>query len=204
MKRQPALVLTLLVVIVFSVSSRADDDGNFCTSKGYLAYELREGVTPGVIGHVLKVVRFDAQSGIHSAGEVALPDFQVHAMSCSTDRIEISGPENVIAICLTDAPSPQKTSIVKCTGDFEQRFGHYRKGPEPPNLGQSARPGSISLESTDTDHKYELRLSLSSRKVEGKAGGSEGGWEVHHKTELIRMDARGNVSERFLVCETRI
>jgi hypothetical protein len=170
MKRRTALAsIFLAIAIVLSVPSRADDDGNFCTSKGYLAYELREGVTPGVTGHVLKVVRFDPQNGIHEAGEVTLHDFQVHAMNCTTDRIEISGPENVIAVCLTDAPSPQETSIVKCTGDFEQRFGHYRKGPEPPNLGQWGRPGSIPLESLDTGHRYELRLTRSNRKV-GKGG----------------------------------
>ncbi len=198
MKRQPAFVVTLLaVVIAFSVPSRADDDGNFCTSKGYLAYELREGVTPGVTGHVLKVVQFDPQRGIHTAGETALPDFQVHAMSCTTDRIEISGPENVIAVCLTDAPNPQKTSIVECTGDFEQRFGHYREGPEPPNLGQLGRPGSIPLESLDTNHRYELRITRSNKKV------GENSWKMHYRTELVQIDVQGKVSQRLLVYDLR-
>lgn len=92
MKHQTAYVLTFLVmVLAFSVPSRADSDGYFCASKGYLAYELREGITPGVVGHVLKVVRFDPQRGIRSAGGVTLQDLQVHRMTCGEDRIEIAG-----------------------------------------------------------------------------------------------------------------
>jgi hypothetical protein len=46
MKRQTPFVLTLLVVFVASAAqSRADSDAFFCTSKGYLAYETRKGVT---------------------------------------------------------------------------------------------------------------------------------------------------------------
>src|SRR6266853_186069 len=79
-------VLTFLAVaLAFCSPSRADNDGSFCTSKGYIAYELRNGITPGVAGHVLKVVRFEPQRGTYVAGEVPLQDFQVHRMTCSHD-----------------------------------------------------------------------------------------------------------------------
>ena len=96
MKRQTASVLAFLaVVLAFSAPSHADSDGDFCTSKGYLAYELREGITPGVVGHVLRVVRFEPKRGIYLATEVTLLDFEVYHLICSEDRIEISGWRNV-------------------------------------------------------------------------------------------------------------
>ena len=60
------------IAFAFCVPSRADSDGSFCTSRGYIAYELRNGITPGVAGHVLKVVRFEPKRGIYGAGEVTL------------------------------------------------------------------------------------------------------------------------------------
>jgi len=200
MKHQTAYVLTLLAVaITFSVPSRADSDGYFCTSKGYVAYELRKGVTPGVTGHVLKIVRFDNESGIHAAGEVVLPDFQVHIMSCNANQIEISGWDKVFTRCVIEATGPRNVSITECTEDPGRQFDYRKEGPSPPNLGRWARPGSgsIPLESLDPDHKYQLLLSFSSRTVAEKS------WEVH-KTELIRTDGNGNVSQRYLVYETQI
>ena len=73
MKLQSTYVLTFFVmVLALSVPSCADSDGSFCTSRGYIAYELRNGITPGVAGHVLKVVRFEPKRGIYSAGDVTL------------------------------------------------------------------------------------------------------------------------------------
>src|ERR1700720_3365600 len=96
MQNQTSFVLTLLVVLLASATqSRADSDAYFCTSKGYLAYETRKGVTPGAVGHVLKVVRFEPKRGIYLASEVTLLDFEVYHMICSEDRIEISGWRNI-------------------------------------------------------------------------------------------------------------
>jgi hypothetical protein len=92
MKRQAALVLTLLVVfIAFAIPSHATSDAYFCTSKGYLAYETHDRGAPGVVGHVLRVVRFEPKRGIYLAGEVTLLEFTVYHLMCSEDRIEISG-----------------------------------------------------------------------------------------------------------------
>jgi len=107
MKRQTTFVLTFLaVVLVFSVPSRADSDGYFCASKGYLAYELREGITPGVVGHALRVVRFGPKRGIYLASEVPLLDFEVYHFICSEDRIEISGWRNVFTKYVIEISGP--------------------------------------------------------------------------------------------------
>ena len=150
MKRQLVFVF-LFVTVSFSVSARADSDGYFCTSKGYLAYELREGITPGVVGHLLRVVRLDSQNGIHNAGEVTLRDLQIHMMTCREQRIEIAGFGTVrhgdppLTRCAIDIGNSQKEiRISECTDDAT--LGEdWRKvvGPEPPNLGQWARAKSI-------------------------------------------------------------
>jgi len=207
MKLQISFSLLLLVVfLAFATESRADSDGYFCTSKGYLAYELREGITPGVVGHVLKVVRFDPQRGIRSAGGVTLQDLQVHRMTCGEDRIEIDGFGTVrhgdppLTRCVIKIGSPQEEiSILECTDDAT--LGQdWRKvvGPAPPNLGQWGRVSSIPLESPDLDHKYYLQLNTSNKKL------GENSWETHYKTELIQGDDQGNISQRFVVYETRI
>lgn len=207
MKYQTAFVVTFLtVVLAFSVPSRADSDGYFCTSRGYLAYELREGITPGVVGHVLKIVRFDPQRGIRSAGSVTLQDFQVHRMTCNDEGIEMAGygtvppgndpPLKKCVIKIEDLPN--NPSALKCTEDATVQYDSRKEGPGPLNLGQWGRVKSISLESPDPDHKYYLHLDPSNKKV------GEHSWEMHYKTDLIQADNEGNVSQRFLVYEARI
>jgi hypothetical protein len=61
-----------------------------------MAYETRKGVTPGAVGHALRVVRFEPKRGIYLAGEVMLLDFQVYQLICSEGRIEISGWRDVL------------------------------------------------------------------------------------------------------------
>jgi hypothetical protein len=46
-KSHTGFAVAFIAAFVLSVPSRADSDGYFCASKGYLAYELREGITPG-------------------------------------------------------------------------------------------------------------------------------------------------------------
>jgi hypothetical protein len=206
--RRPAFSLVTLLVIVFaaSVPSKADDDGNFCTSRGYLAYELREGITAGVVGHELRVVRFDSQRGIRVASNASLKDFQVQKMTCREDRVEIAGFGTVLhgdppltrcVIKIVDFD--EKVSVPSCTDDAILGQ-NWRKavGPEPANLGQSGRAGSIPLESVDPDLKYYLLLN-SSRKKLGTYD-----WELNYKTELIQADSQGNILRRFVVYKARV
>jgi hypothetical protein len=71
-----------LAIIFAALSAYAEEDGAFCVSEGYLAYELLSGLTSGVNGHVVKVVKFGPEQGIYAAGEVTLQGFQVHEMTC--------------------------------------------------------------------------------------------------------------------------
>jgi hypothetical protein len=62
-----------------SAGSRRGDDGGFCTSKGYLAYddlEFSEGEGGGEEPHLLKIFRFGTGRGVYFAGQVTLPQTQ--------------------------------------------------------------------------------------------------------------------------------
>src|SRR5438552_7404 len=107
-----AVAMFLAVAFAFCVPSRADSDGSFCASRGYLAYELRNGITPGAAGHVLKVVRFEPKRGIHIAGEITLQDFQVHRMICGQDRVEISGWGNMFKKYTIEITGQDKVHVV--------------------------------------------------------------------------------------------
>jgi hypothetical protein len=206
MKHQVSIALALLTsVFAFSGSCLADSDGYFCASNGYLAYEVRGGITPGVIGHVLKVVRFDSHDGIRSAGVVSMPDFEVHTMTCDQQRIELSGYGTVrsgnppLTKCVVETgDSRQAISRAECNEDPAVQYDWRNQGPEPGNLGQWARTKSIPLESPDTEHNYLLLPQLSRRNVGGNR------WELHCRTKIVQTDAQGKTSREFVVYETRI
>jgi hypothetical protein len=205
MKRSTFLLAFLASLIAVSVPSHADSDAYFCASKGYLAYELREGITLGQVGHELTVVRFDPQHGIRKAGTVKLKDFQVHILKCSEDGVEIAGYGTVasgdppLTTCVIDFDGAQHDPKIQECDDNPAAVHNWRMdGPEPGNLGQYAGVKSIPLESLDPDHQYQLVFDVSNTKV------GEDSWETHYKTELIQHDARGNVAQRLVVYEARL
>ena len=199
MKHQTFLVLTLLLVsLAFAKESRADSDAFFCASKGYLAYETRKGVTPGAVGHVLRVVRFEPKRGIYLGGEVTLLDFQVYHLSCSEDLIEISGWRNVFTKYVIEiAKSGELRSVGPTEYPGRQQSEAAKDGPAPASLGIfGPRIAPLPLESLDPEHEYQLLRNLSGRKVKE-------GWEWHSKSELVQLDPRGTVSQRFVLYERR-
>ncbi len=181
---------------VFPMLSRADSDGYSCASKGYLAYELREGLTPGVVGHVLRVVRFEPERGVYVAGEVSLPDFQVQGMTCSQDRVEILGWPKVFTKYIIETIGPQGVRILETTEDRQRQFDYRTAGPQPPNLARWAKPVRLDLESSDADHRYELIVTSSLRQVAE-------GWEQHHKAEIDQIEPGGGSSQRVVLFEIR-
>jgi len=182
--------------LLFSVPSLADEDGAFCTFKGYLGYEMREGMTPSVSGHVLRVIRFDGQHGIYTAGDATLQDFQVHHMTCFEDRVEISGWANIFKRYIVSIAGKGSLQVLNFVEDPARKFDRTKDGPEPHQLAFD-KPGPQPLESDDPEHKYTLLLTAWDKTVEG-------GVEHHKKAEILQTDFHGAVSQRVPVYETAI
>jgi hypothetical protein len=199
MRHHIALGLTSLVVfLAFPTLSRAGDDAFSRTSKGYLAFEMREGVAGGAFRHVLRVVRFQPKRGIYLAGDVTLPEFMVYHFICSADRIEISGWGRVYMKYVIEIA---KSGEVRRLGPTEYPGLPWKvaaqDGPAPADLGIFG-PGvaPLPLESLDPEHEYQLLRNLSGRQVKE-------GWEWHIKSELVQLDQKGTVLQRFVLYESR-
>jgi hypothetical protein len=198
-KHQSTFVFAFLgVVLAFSVPSRADSDGSFCVSKGYLAYDVREGITPGVVGHVLRVVRFGTERGIYLASEVPLMDFEVYHLICSEDRIEISGWRKVFTKYVIEFSASGEVTSFGPTEYPERRWSDAAKdGPAPGDLGIfGPHVAPLRLESVDPEHDYQLRRTLSGKEAKE-------GWQWHSKSELVKLDQKGTVLQRFALYERR-
>jgi hypothetical protein len=200
MRHHTVLFFTFLAAfLAFATLSRADTDAYFCTSKGYLAYEAREGTAPGVVGHVLRVMGFEPERGIYLAGEVMLPEsFTVYHLICREDTIEISGWLNVVTKYVIGVAKSRDIRMLTSTDYPGQRWSDAVKdGPAPADLGIfGPKLAPLSLESLDPEHEYELLRSLSWRQTKE-------GPEVHSKSELVQLDPRGNVLRRVVLYESR-
>jgi hypothetical protein len=174
----------------FTLPARADSDGFFCTSKGYIAFDLRSFHTHGLkASHVLRVVRFGTERGIYEAGEVSLLDFQIHHMECTQDRVKMSGVNKGYIEYTIDISEPNKLKIVDTTQDPERLPSTLGAATEA--LGLSAAQ-TIPLESDDPAYIYKLVLARSEKR--GKSG-----LERRSTAELIRVDSHGNTSQRLLL-----
>jgi hypothetical protein len=191
-KAIPLLVLSASLVVL-SQPSRADSDGYFCSARGYLAYELRSFHSPGLSGeHVLRVLRL-GKDGITEGGEVLLEDFQVHELMCGSDLVEIAGWEKGYIKYIVRIENG-RLRIAEHMSDPTRTHDSSKEGPEPRNLGEWSRPGVTTLESDDPHHKYQLIITHKERPANGAL-------EHHRKTELVQVDAQGNVSQRLLLFE---
>lgn len=192
--RTSAKMLMLLsgTLLLGASLARADEDGAFCISKGYLTYQLRGGITPGVDGHVVRVVRFEPKRGIYAAGEVAIEGFQVHGMTCDQDRVSMYGWGMVFQRYVIEIRDPQNVHVVEHSEDAARKFDPAKDGPEPHWLWDEKQPGTLPLESLDPDHKYQLVFTRSQKSVEG-------GIEHSRKAELVQFDSQGNTSQRVVL-----
>lgn len=195
-RRGSRLVLLAFLFLPFTSPAIADSDGCFCTFKGYIAFELRSFHTPGLHAeHILKIVRFEAGPGIYEAGEVPMKDFQVHEMRCTADRVELAGFDRGWMKYVIDIGQPAAPQIIENTIEPAKQHLISKEGRAPEQLGLS-KPQVIALESADPDHKYQLVLSRSAKRVKD-------GIETTSKAELLRIDSGQNVSQRMLLYEDR-
>jgi len=170
--------------------------GNFCTAKGYLAYDdPQQDSNYRLIAHWLRIVRFGAE-GIYSAGAASLPiDFGWPWMNCENDRVELAGgPRNYPYFKKCVLKIEDKAVIkgsAECYDDSIENLSKF--GGEPDSLsifGPSEPP--IQLESSDPDHTYELLRHSSNRRV-----GSATEW--HEQCEIVQLDAKGTILKRALI-----
>ncbi len=195
--RGASLAMLLAFSLLLLVSpAYADSDGCYCTSRGYIAFEIRPFHTPGLhAAHTLKVVRFESGRGIYEAGEAPMKDFQVHKMTCAADRVELVGFDKVWLTYVIDIRQPGKLRIIEHVEEPAQQHPLSTVGPAPGSLGLS-QPGVIALGSADPEHKYQLVLSRSEKSVKD-------GLETTRKAEILQIDSRGNVSQRVFLYEDR-
>jgi hypothetical protein len=198
-------MLCLAAAALFSSTSHAEEDGAFCTAKGYLAYQLRSVSPYGVPRHVLRVVRFEAARGIYQSGEVTLNAFHVHGLTCSPDRVEISGwgsgfEQYTIGVAVAPPTSsgvtnsalgasvPHPLPILAHHSNPAAKFDPAKDSPEPRWLWHEPI-GSYPLESAD-DHQYFLVISGSDKSAKS---------EIKHgrTAALTEKDQRGTVLDRL-------
>ena len=170
---------------VLAPGAQADSDGYYCVGRGYLAYELRGGLSTEGSSHILRVVRF-GEGGIVLAGEVPLEDFQPHSMVCRDEQVRIGG--------FSSRPVEYVIDISAGTGP---RVAHVVTNPQLAaqrtplkNLGAWAPNGTVALPSDDQSHIFRLVTVESEERV--------GDEILHHKrTEIVMTDREGNVSQRL-------
>jgi hypothetical protein len=209
MKHCNLLAFALVALVSVSGIAKAEtvhlgNDGYFCNSKGYLAFDyLQNEIQAGrraKTTHLLKIIRFGSEQGIYFAGEVTLPqDFSIQLMNCNAERIEISGPMGF---------GKNRRPFAKCTIKIES----FTKDIDPAECGDdvSKEPllkipslmifsehdsAPINLESPDdTGHKYQLRRHFSKQS-------SERGLETESKAEVVQTDQSGTILKHLVVYE---
>lgn len=177
------VIASVLLLSLFSVAPAfADSDSFYCAGKGYIAFDLRSFIHPGLNSpHVLRLFRFDAEHGIYKAGEWPMKDFQIHAMWCTHDRIVVAGTEDARYVFDISGHEDRGPSALDDT-DLASLEGQ---------LGWSVA-GVKSLESSDPQHEYQLILSNSTKDS-----------EVTCTAELLQIDSHKRVSQRVLLYERR-
>jgi hypothetical protein len=98
--------------------------------------------------------------------------------------IEISKSRELRSIGPTEYPGRQWSDAAK-------------DGPARASLGIfGPHVAPLPLESLDSEHEYQLLRSVSGRKVKE-------GLEWHSKSELVQLDVKGAVLQRFVLYERR-
>ena len=200
MKKHLSVAFLLSMLALLPVRSYADDrDGNYCISKGYIAFDLARFMTPGLSApHLLRVVRFEPGRGIYQGGDVAMQEFDVASMNCTSGQIRLSGQSRDL--------KSHESYVIDVSDDQEApRVLQHSSEPVPRGFipKVDVAPAGVfsipvhkltSLESNDTEHQYQLVSS--SHQVSG-----DGCYVLYTKTELFRRDLQGNIVDRVVLYE---
>ena len=185
-----------------SASTQHANDGGFCTSKGYLAFddlEFTEGKGGGVEPHLLKIFRFGTGHGVYFAGQMTLPErLVVSRIVCRTDHVELGTriyPDPSPKRCIIDVAT---TSVMggsaECDDDPAESL--LQLGEPQVLWGFAPDAATIPLESDDSEHQYQLRRHFSQRIATG-------GLESHIKCEIVKIDKKGTIIQRLVIYDYR-
>ncbi len=191
--------------MVFPASSIArtshGNDGDFCTSKGYLAFddlELSE-TTGDVTAYSLRIIRFEAGRGIYFSEQVNLPEkFVVQGMSCTTDRIELVGHirDPLLGRCVIEIGNPSSNAgSANCFDGPKESLAKLEASSSLSIFRPNAAP--IPLESLDSKYSYQLLRHLSRRRVDS-------GVEIRSECEIVQLDKTGTILSRLVIYDNRV
>ena len=179
-------LLAALAWLALAGAARADSDGHFCISDGYLAYEVREWSGRDPTKHRLQLELVGRPDGASERASVPLEDFQVHGMRCRPREITILGWNEVYKITVSDRDSPRVVSVepMPQVGGTSQIAPAFRA--ESLMLMRESR--TIAIPSTRSDRRYELRIDY--RRVD-PAASPDGA--IHHRitATLVEADSTG-------------
>lgn len=182
------------------------NDGNFCTAKGYIAFDDLElsNATGAVSAHSLRVVRFEDGRGIYFSEQIRLPeDLAVQGLSCSTNRVELVGHtlvehtprDPLLTRCVIEIGVPESNSdIANCFDEPAEKLAKLRNSA---SLAIFRSEAPIPLESIDGKYSYQLIRHLSLRRVRN-------GVESRSKCEVVRLDKTGSILNRLVIYENRV
>ena len=169
--------LLLILFLLTPAPARADSDGYYCTGRGYIAWETRLETAE----HQLHIVRFSRDGGLVRQASIRLEEFQVHAMTCAEQSVELVGGGKHHTVDLSNVARPAVTT---------RAASGNSAGVEQMNLGHWSREGVIDLESDAAPGEFQLVISKVSRRVTG-------GVDHYTVTQIIRRNPAAGL-ERIL------
>ena len=121
----------ILVTLILSAGPilRADSEGYYCAGPGYIAYELRgfqffDSPVKTPAKHILNIVTLGNQGDISDPHPLELRDFQVQAMHCMADSVELLSFDKIYNVSLKqmDKPVLLYTRRLKTPGETPSGF----------------------------------------------------------------------------------
>jgi hypothetical protein len=205
MTEKRLITVGLFALLLLSLPARADSDGCYCASKGYIAYELRAAIRkvldpngdPLNAPHVLRIVRLN--QGIREAGEVTLPDFQVHELRCDADSITIAGVDKVWLKYVVDISQPGQLRIAEHVEEPFEQHPIIPGSVGPAQMNGFSPDQVLNLISTSPEDTYQLVITHSRKAYNSGTDTRQRGFEFDNRAELRRLDSRGSVLQRVLL-----
>ena len=146
--------------VIGSSAVYADSDGYFCSSDKFLAYQFSFSKEP-YDKHMLYIIPFRSPLSANPIS-IQVPDFQVHAMTCTNKSVELLGWEKknivnfenntLISSFEEKLPSP---------GNFPKDYFKHQKnlaGLSPVMSGPMPKEYRLKLASDNSGNSYELQI----------------------------------------------